>query len=359
MTDNSSSLSLVALTPNKLKKALVNVFQAGLVPYVQSSPGIGKSDIYRSIAKEANLKIIDVRLSQCSPEDLQGLPMRSEDGKKAMFAPFSMFPIEGDPLPEGKDGWLILMDELSSATKSVQAAAYKLILDREVGVHKLHSNVVIGAAGNKLSDRAVVVAQSTALQSRLVHFDLVVSKDDWIDWAINNNIDSRIIGYIQYKPSALHDFKPDHQDRTFPCPRTWNFVSKLIQGKSELDSVDLACIAGAISQGPAIEFQKFAEIAGKVPSIRKIQEEPETTEIPREPSFRYFIVASLMDHTNGKNFSNVMKYVGRMPEEFQVIFLRSVIKRDKTILSSPDYAQYATKILRFISSDEEDEYGAK
>jgi len=354
---SDSSLSLVALTPSKLKKALMTVFQAGLVPYVQSSPGIGKSDIYRAMAQDANLHLIDLRLSQCSPEDLQGLPMR--DGNKAVFAPFDFFPLESDPIPEGKDGWFILLDELSSAPKSVQAAAYKLILDREVGTNKLHPNVIIAAAGNKLSDRAVVVAQSTALQSRLVHFDLVVSTDDWIDWAIKNNIDSRIIGYIQYKPASLHMFTPDHQDRTFPCPRTWEFVSKMIQDKDDLDQIDLACIAGAISQGPAIEFQKFAEIAHKVPKIKDILADPSKTEVPRESSYKYFVIASLMDHTNKKNFSTVMQYVGRFPEEFQVIFLRSVIKKDSAVLTNPDYAKYATKILRFISDDESDEYGPK
>ena len=49
--------------------------------------------------------------------------------------------------PQLYDGWLIFLDELTSAPKHLQAPAYKLILDRMIGTHKLHPRVVIAAAG--------------------------------------------------------------------------------------------------------------------------------------------------------------------------------------------------------------------
>ena len=45
-------------------------FQAGLVPMLHGSPGIGKSDIMRSIAKQNNMLLLDMRLSQMDPTDL-------------------------------------------------------------------------------------------------------------------------------------------------------------------------------------------------------------------------------------------------------------------------------------------------
>ena len=100
------------------------------------------------------------------------------EGNKAVFTPFSIFPLENDPIPQGYDGWMLLLDELSSANKQVQAAAYKLILDRQVGSFNLHPNCAIVAAGNKITDKAVVTQMSTALQSRLIHYELSVSVDD-------------------------------------------------------------------------------------------------------------------------------------------------------------------------------------
>lgn len=42
---------------------------------------------------------------------------------RADYAPFAHFPIEGDPLPEGYSGWLLFLDELTSALPAIQAAA--------------------------------------------------------------------------------------------------------------------------------------------------------------------------------------------------------------------------------------------
>lgn len=124
-------MSQFNLGPKQLQQALERVMMRGLVPYVQGSPGIGKSDIFKQIAKKFNLKVLDTRLASAAPEDLNGLPFRN--GNKAAFLPFENFPIKGDPLPvetdeQGNvthqyDGWLILLDEMSSAPKSVQAAA--------------------------------------------------------------------------------------------------------------------------------------------------------------------------------------------------------------------------------------------
>lgn len=352
-----------ALSPVKMITANERTMLKGLVPYMQGSPGIGKSSIYRQIARNWNLKLIDVRLSQCAPEDLNGLPFRN--GDKAEFLPFSNFPIAGDPLPmdvdeDGNthqyDGWLILLDELSSAPKAVQAAAYKLILDHEVGIYKLHSKVMLCAAGNKATDKAVVIQQSTALQSRLIHFELEVSHTDWMLWANQNKVDSRLIGYLSYKKSALHEFNPSHQDRTFPCPRTWEFVNALIFDRPHLDDVDAACIAGAVGDGRGTEFYKFAQIGENVPTIEQIVNNPTKTEVPSEVSYKFFVASALMDHATKDNLDAILTYLGRMDEEFQVVFLRGSAQRDPALRSHKSYAALLTKLIRFVTNKDDEEY---
>ena len=109
------------INSKQMFQEIVETTSEGLVPYFQSSPGIGKSSIAAQVAKKYRLKLIDIRLSQCTPEDLQGYPMRTDN--KASFIPFDVFPLEGEEVPKGYDGWMILFDELSSANKQVQAAA--------------------------------------------------------------------------------------------------------------------------------------------------------------------------------------------------------------------------------------------
>ena len=211
---------LYRCTPRQVKEFVTDCLFAGLVPFVQSSPGMGKSTIMRDVAKDLQLKMIDHRLSTSAPEDLSGLPRFDENGR-AVFAPFAdLFPLEDTPKPEGKEGWMLFLDEFNSASKSVQAASYKLILDRMTGQHRLHQNCVITAAGNKATDRAIVNPIGTAMKSRLVHLSMDIDFDEWMqDVALKDNWDKRIIAYLSQYPSKLMDFKPDHHNKTFCCPR--------------------------------------------------------------------------------------------------------------------------------------------
>lgn len=92
----------------ELIKMLKICLKSNVVPFIQGSPGIGKSDIVRSIANKANLQVIDVRLSQCDPSDLLGFPKLT--GAKAEYLPMAQFPIEGDTVPEGCNGWLLFLN---------------------------------------------------------------------------------------------------------------------------------------------------------------------------------------------------------------------------------------------------------
>ena len=55
---------------SKARNLLVTAVASGVVPMLYSSPGMGKSDLVRSIADERGLEVIDLRLSQCDPTDL-------------------------------------------------------------------------------------------------------------------------------------------------------------------------------------------------------------------------------------------------------------------------------------------------
>lgn len=206
----------------ELEDSIIDTIQAGLVAMITSSPGLGKSAIARNIAKKFNLALIDLRLSQLDPTDLIGFP--THNGERMGYAPPEHFPLEGlDNLPKGKDGWLLFLDEFSSASLSVQAAGYKLVLDRQVGKYNLHKNVAIVCAGNKETDSAIVNRMSTAMQSRLIHLELDVDIKTWLSWASENGIDYRVVSYIESRPEHLHQFDPNHNDKTFACPQHSGF----------------------------------------------------------------------------------------------------------------------------------------
>ena len=56
---------MVEVNAEELRECLIEDLKVGLTPMVASSPGMGKSDIIRSIAANFKLKVIDFRVSQC------------------------------------------------------------------------------------------------------------------------------------------------------------------------------------------------------------------------------------------------------------------------------------------------------
>jgi hypothetical protein len=317
---------------NQAKELVKDVLRTKLVPFLQSSPGIGKSSLAREIANENDLEIIDLRLSQMDPADLNGFPFMK--GDKAGYVPMNVFPIEGDSIPKGKNGWLLLLDEFNSAPMSVQAAAYKVVLDRQVGMHKLHDMCFVMAAGNLMTDKAIVNRVSTAMQSRLVHFTIEVDHKSWIKWADRHDIDYRVKSFINFKPEALHKFDPNHNEETFPCPRTHEFVSRLISPYKELPAEKLPLLAGAVGEGMAREMFAFFKIYGEIPTIGDILAKPESITIAEEPSIQYALSGLVGYHLSINNVDKLMKFLSRLNIDYQVITLRSAIARDPNIKKS-------------------------
>ena len=349
-TPTALTLEPITLNPAGIFNFMAHSLKAGLVPFVKGSPGIGKSDIARKVAKDFNLKLIDFRLSQCDPTDLNGFPSVNDKGR-ATYMPMTTWPLVGDDLPKADDGtpmdgWLVFFDELPAASPAVQAAAYKILLDRMVGEFKLHPRVMMAAAGNLVTDNAVAEDLSTALQSRLIHAQLQVNLKDWQQWAADTKIDHRITSFLEWKPQLLYSFDPNHTDNTFPCPRTWEFTDKQLKAGLNVGqdpAFDRALLSGTIGQGAAREFIAFCNFFSKLPTIADIVKDPKGVKVPEEPGVLYAMSGSIAAHIDGSNAAPLFEFLQRMPIEYQVIGLRTAIRRDQSIAKTPGIIQWVMK----------------
>ena len=319
---------------------VTEVLKARLVPMIKGSPGIGKSAITHHIGNRFNLQVIDLRLSQCDPTDLNGFPSLNNGNGRAEYVPMNTFPLEGDPLPEGKNGWLLFLDEFSSATSAVQAAAYKLVLDRMVGLNKLHNNVAIVCAGNKEEDGAIVHTMSTALQSRLVHLETIVDVESWVQWAADAHLDHRIMSFIGFRPDLLYTFNSANTDDTYACPRTWEFAHKLLKNVDIDSPIALPLLSGTLSEGPAREFLAFCRIYRDLPSIDSIMAFPDTAKVPTNISAAWAISGALTHQCTTQNGDKVITYISRLPIEIQVYSLRNLIKATPAMRAHPALASW-------------------
>jgi hypothetical protein len=352
------SVDLYAATPRRVRRYIIKCLEAGIVPFVRSSPGMGKSTIMRSIARQFNLFLIDIRLSTSQPEDLTGLPeFITVNGRRiATFTPFDIFPGPHTPLPinpetgEPYDGWLIFFDEFNSAAIEMQAACYKVILDRIVGQMPLHVRVKMACAGNMMTDKAITNELSTALQSRLAHINMILSHDEWMeDVALAEDYDERIVGYHNFDPDALMDFKPDHQDKTFCCPRTWEFMNRFVKG-NEIENEDTGLYAGTITSTHASAFVQYAHIYKEIQTVKDILADPEGAEIysDHESNKQWGIVTHLMKHADEKTFADISKYVNRMGLSHRILFYRRAMVKLPQMRHHPAFVKAAGELNRWI-----------
>ena len=127
-----------------LSMMYANVINGGislrLMPSVMlwGQPGVGKSQAIRELALELKsltkkeVYITDVRLLLFNPVDLRGIPTVNNDRTLAIWLKPKIFDMK-----DSSDCInILLLDEISAAPQSVQAAAYQITLDRKVGEHE-------------------------------------------------------------------------------------------------------------------------------------------------------------------------------------------------------------------------------
>lgn len=320
-----SEISMYTVTPRQAKTLIIDAVESGVVPNLHSSPGMGKSSIMHGVADHFNLHMIDHRMSTSVPEDLTGLA-RFNDRDRAEFVPFEdLFPIRGDVIPEGKDGWMIFLDEFPAALKQVQAASFKLVLDKMVGQKHLHERVVITAAGNLMSDKSIVNPISTAMQSRMVHLQMRVDFQEWLeDVAIMQKYDTRIIAFLSQYESKLMDFNPNHTEKTFCCPRTWEFMNRLIRGNRPVDATRIALFAGTITSGVAAEFVQFCRVYTDMVTLDQVMADPKGVQLPASTDLKWATVTSLAEKADAKNLQGISEYIERFSVDFKILFYRMV-----------------------------------
>jgi len=331
-------LQTVTVDHEQLRNHIRISHEKKLPLYIWGTTGIGKSQTAERVAKEFAEKqgmelvkdfpeegkfgYIDVRISQFDPSDLRGLPDISDEGTS--WKP----PVW---LPRGGEG-ILFLDEFNLAPPSIQAAAYQLILDRKLGEYKLPDGWSILAAGNRMEDNANVYEIPSPLANRMCHVELRIppvrhnERSDWSAWAMNNGIDDKIIGFLNFKESLLMASPDDFSKqgvRAFPSPRSWAHASKLIDGVEDVQQMK-KLVGSVVGQGAATEFCAFVDMQENQMDIDQILENPKEANKLEENQMKYTLVSGISERygKNKKVLEPLCKVAMNMEKEFGVLLLR-------------------------------------
>jgi len=289
----SESRTVTAL---QAKKSLLKAFKVKRPLFLWGPPGIGKSELVEGIARDLGGLMIDLRLGQMEPTDIRGIPFYNKDIGKMDWAP----PVELPDEEMSKDYPIVVLflDELNSAAPSVQSAAYQLILNRRIGKYRLPDNVVMVAAGNRESDKGVTYRMPTPLANRFIHQEMKVDFASWQEWAVNNRIHKDVVGYLSFAKQDLYDFDAKSASRAFATPRSWTFVSQLLDEGDDDDTI-MNLIAGTVGEGLAVKFMAHKKVAGRMPNPTDILNGKVKDLNVKEVSAMYSLVISMCYELKG------------------------------------------------------------
>lgn len=346
---NLESLHTVSL--RRAKELTIQILAAGLVPNIEGPPGCGKSAIIHQIGEDGDLEVIDHRMSTSAPEDMSGLPQFTPEGF-ARFAPFvDIFPVKGIAKPKG-NGYILFLDEFNSASREVQAAAYKPVLDHKIGQYDLHPDCSIVLAGNRKKDRAITNDLSTAMQSRLIHLEVEVNFQEWLeDVALPQNFDSRLIAFLSQHPSKLMQFNPQSTEKTFGCPRTWEFVNKHLSvsgTRKALPSNDTPLYTGTVGQGLGVDFVQFTAVYNQIISVRDVVSDPTGMPVPYELNLRWATVTAMVEGVKQETYKAIDTYIRRFDLSFRVLFNRMAVARNPKLRNDPIWSAHQVEIQRVM-----------
>lgn len=201
---------------------------------------------------------------------------------------------------------------------------YQLILDRRIGDYKLPEGWVVVSAGNTSEDKANVYDMPMPLCNRYTHVELSIpTKEEWVNWALKNGIDTEICMYIESHPSALYRFERNAKSKAFPTPRSWAFTSTLIKD-SELNLEDKeVCVSSCVGEGTAHEFMAFCRLKNKI-NINDILKNPKLAEEVKDVDLKYSLITALAEkyREDKKSIPKILEVSEHIETEFAMLLLR-------------------------------------
>jgi MoxR-like ATPase len=391
---HKASYDVIEVNHEQLKEELVDTLDSKVPLYIWGPPGIGKSVVTDTVAEETARKktkffvdwnrssrdvkhamldpkglpvaklgllekdnpelaatfrkskkavklsdcyiFADYRLSQRDPSDINGLPSISETADHVEWKPTLLFTVLSQPDADG----LLFFDEIPQAMPVVQNAAYQLIQDRCCGEISFSDNIIVIAAGNRLTDGGNQFQIPPALANRFSHVELMSpTVDAWCDWAIDHDIDSRIVAFLRFKPSDLMDSMDDVRKKramAWASPRSWEKASdkiKTIKGSSNavLNRIQRK-VAQTVGVARSIEFRGFIKTTVNL-DIKDILKNPEQVR-GFDLSFKWALVSAVSEYyrADKKHLDDILGLCRKenLASDFAVSLLRMMRRHDRT-----------------------------
>ena len=222
--------------------------------------GIGKSEILTSYFNSKGMKVVTLFLGQMAdPGDIIGIPSKVEkqdaEGKatsRTDFTPPYWFPQDGQPI-------VLFLDELNRARPEILQTVMDLTLNRKLAGKALPEGSHVISAVND-GDEYQLTDLDPALVSRFNIYEFKPTVEEWLNWAVSQKLDERVINFIQDNPTWLDGDTKEYRGLEKSADRrAWKHVSDVMLKVDDIKDIHKRIIAGIVGAGAAAAFIQSAQ----------------------------------------------------------------------------------------------------
>lgn len=322
---------------------------------LQGEPGIGKSSLLKSLsASLPNHEVSYIDVPNMDLGDI-AMPVINHETKTTAYYPNTRFKVHtGKPV-------ITMLDEFTKGAEPVKNMLHPLleVANPRLGDVSVHPESIIFLTGNLGSDG---VGDSLKAHSRNRIIPIVVSKpdaDQWIEWAINNDIAPEVIAWVKQFPHALasytdpsqadnpYIYNPKKMQTAFVSPRSLERVSNIVKIRSQIDTDTLICgMSGAVGESASRDMQAYIDYADQLPVWESVIKDPKTAKVPETAGACAIIVFGAIAKIDKTTITPFMTYLERFEPEWQACFAINVAKspqKQSVAFSSAKFADWVQK----------------
>ena len=232
-----------------------------------------------------------------------------------------------------------LFDEWGKAPLMVQNALHPMIerRNRRLGDQLMHPKSIVILTSNTAKEALGDTIKAHTLD-RLM--DLPVRKpnaDQWLEWGMTNNIHPAVLAWVHQYPECLASFEDGDQSNNAFIPFPGKVQGKCVTARG-LDMMSDFCYArdlvdtdsfivggtGIIGNAASLSFDAYLTYQDQLPRWEDIVKNPTGVLVPESMGACMVLVFGAITKIDPSSIGPFMKYVQRMPLEWQAVFATSV-----------------------------------
>lgn len=313
--------------------------------------GTGKTEISKQQIKKSGLREVYINLSVLERVDLGGYPNIMSADPKKKFVDF-LLPQFYQPMLEGEQGVVALLDEVDKADPSLWAPLLEFTQFRSINGRKLENLQAVVMTGNLISEGGS--RPSLPLLDRAEKYLVEADVASWMKWAGQyGNIHPAILAYILDYPKDLFGAVDPDDRYADPSPRGWSRSSEILHKGEALGwSKELLNkkVCGCVGKDAGLKYSSYyAHYQQLLPMIDAVYEGKNISNEYHEldPSKKLVAcmiscarLATQLDLLNKKDAQQVIKNVGKfmkiVPPEHVLVAVRSQITTNRIIAFNLD-----------------------